>query len=263
MDCITFEKKIPDYLEQNLADLERRAFQEHNRACSKCAADLEAFETIASEASSFEKLHASETLWENIEAQLDAPPLPFLNKILRTPGELKEKFFRIPAPVFQLAAVSAVLIAGIFIGRHFSPTAQKDFAQQTQQQSDVRLIARRADSFVEKSKVLFLGIVNADVTHIKDSDWNSEKRMAQNLVKQAAVLKDELSSIRQERLKLLIEELELILLEISHIEEEYDAENIELIKSGIDQKGLLLKITLHDLSEEKLSSEKALQKQIL
>ena len=56
--------------------------------------------------------------------------------------------------------------------------------------------------------------------------------------------------MKNERVKQLVEELELILLEIANLEEEQDIENIELIKSGIDRKALLLKIYLHDLNPE-------------
>ena len=69
-------------------------------------------------------------------------------------------------------------------------------------------------------------------------------------MKEAAFLKGGLARSKNERVKQLVEELELILLEIANLEEEQDVENIELIKSGIDRKALLLKIYLHDLNPE-------------
>ena len=257
MDCQTCENKLSNYVDNTLSGVELAAFQKHVKACSKCSAELNAFQTILSESSLLEKLEAPESLWSRIESELDAPAPRFLAKIRDTLAEFGENLasiLKIPAPVLQLAGVVAVLILGIVIGRYFLPVVhQVDLAQQVSaQKENIELIEQRTNRYVEKSKILFLGIVNADAADIEDSDWMTEKTMAQDLVREASFLMDNLSQMRKERIRLLVEELELILLEIAHLEKEHDAENIELIKSGIDQKWLLLKIYLHDMAEKPL-----------
>ncbi len=120
----------------------------------------------------------------------------------------------------------------------------------------IKLISQRTEHYLEKSTILFLGIVNAESAREENSDWSTEKRVARNLMKEAAFLKGGLSRMKNERVKQLVEELELILLEIANLEEKQDVENIELIKSGIDRKALLLKIYLHDLNPEQNQKSK-------
>lgn len=268
MDCKTFEKRIFDYFDKTISDSELQEFEGHLHECWNCSANLKTHKAVLSEASNLDKCKAPDTLWAQIETQLEQKKSPFLSRLLAGMESWKDSLettLKISAPVFQVAAVATILILGVFVGRHFFPTTQQvNLGQATAEpQGKAELVAARTNNFVEKSKILFLGIVNADATEIQDSDWNTEKRMAHNLVREAAVLKDDWSQMKAERIKLLIDELELILLEIANLEEEHDVENIELIKSGIDRKGLMLKIHLHDLSEKPLFKERSSSLEVL
>ena len=61
----------------------------------------------------------------------------------------------------------------------------------------------------------------------------------------------ELTAGKNERLRRLVAELELVLLEIANLEAESDFEHVDLLKSGIEQTDLLFKINLSGLNEEK------------
>ncbi len=262
MNCKIFEDKIWDYLDGSLADNVRQDCQSHLTDCSKCSAELEASKAILSEARSIEKAKAPDLLWQRIEAELDAPRVPFYSAIRDPMVKLMtifENLLATPAPALKIAGVLAILTIGVFVGRHLFPSRTPDrMAEQLMTQNPkVQMVANRTNDFVEKSKILFLGFVNADPADAEESDWTTEKRVAQNLVRKAAVLKDDLAEFRNERLRLLIEELEIILLEISNLEETYDMENVDLIKSGIDHKGLMLKIHLHDLADNSLEQQKS------
>ncbi|MFQ5753465.1 MAG: hypothetical protein ACE5HI_15860, partial [bacterium] len=218
---------------------------------------------IIAEAASFEKVKAPESLWESIETQLDAKNEHFLSKILNQLLAFKNQIassFKRPVPVLQIAGVLAILAIGIVIGRYVFPTVVNDNLTQKAevQNGEYQIIRSRTNEYVEKSKILFLGIVNADTEEVEKQDWRTEKRIAQHLIKEASFLKDNLSEKRNARIRQLIEELELILLEFANLEAQHDIENIELIKNGIDRQGILLKINLYDLSEQQINPEKIL-----
>ena len=261
MDCKTAVDNISAYLDKSLDEHELNEFQSHLKACTKCSSELQAFQAIVSEAQTFEPVQAPESLWARIENELDTPRRPFYTIVLNRIKDLKEKvdsLVKIPAPAFKLAGVMAVLIIGVFVGRYFLPVPNgSQLTEEVIPQSpEVQMVANRTNKFVEKSKILFLGFVNADTADVEESNWQTEKKVAQNLVREAAVLKNDLTPYRNERLNVLIEELELILLEIANLEEEYDVENIEMIKTGIDRKALMLKIHLHDLHDKPLLQQK-------
>ena len=255
MICKDVQKNLSDYLEKRLPDSRQTKFEKHLKVCMNCSAELEALKMIVAEASSLERVVAPDSLWTRIESELDVTDEPFLTKVSNEVTELRERFgrlFKFPVPAIRMAGVLAVLLIGIFLGRTFFSTRENaNLVRQTDvERAELKLISQRTEHYLEKSTILFLGIVNAESPQEENSDWSTEKRVAQNLMKEAAFLKGGLSRMKNERVKQLVEELELILLEIANLEEEQDVENIELIKSGIDRKALLLKIYLHDLNPE-------------
>lgn len=261
MLCKNVQKNLSEYLEKRLPDSQQIKFERHLKSCANCSAELAAFKMIVAEASSLERAETPDSLWARIESELEVKDAPFAKRISGAFIELRKKVnnvFRFPVPAIQMAGVLAILLIGIFLGRNFFPIRENETLQPKDiEQTELKLISQRTEHYLEKSAILFLGIVNAEAPQEENSDWSTEKRVAQNLVKEAVFLKGGLSRTRNERVKQLVEELELILLEIANLEEEQDVENIELIKSGIDRKGLLLKIHLHDLSpEQNLKSTK-------
>ncbi len=255
MICKDVKKNLSDYLEKRLPDSRQTKFEKHLKECVNCSAELAALKMIVAEASSLERVAAPDSLWTRIESELEVTDEPFLTKVSNEVTELRERFgrlFKFPVPAIRMAGVLAVLLIGIFLGRtFFSSRESANLVRQTDvEQGELKLISQRTEHYLEKSTILFLGIVNAESTREENSDWSTEKRVARNLMKEAAFLKGGLSRMKNERVKQLVEELELILLEIANLEEEQDVENIELIKSGIDRKALLLKIYLHDLNPE-------------
>jgi hypothetical protein len=48
----------------------------------------------------------------------------------------------------------------------------------------------------------------------------------------------------------LISELEIILMQIANLEEQYDLESVELIRSGIEHKGILFKININQVRSD-------------
>jgi hypothetical protein len=70
------------------------------------------------------------------------------------------------------------------------------------------------------------------------------------MIKEAAILKNELKDPEEQLMAHLISELEVILMQIASLEAEYDLESVQLIQSGIERKGLLFKIDINQVITE-------------
>jgi hypothetical protein len=77
------------------------------------------------------------------------------------------------------------------------------------------------------------------------------------LIQQASTLKNDLNDPRYRRLRSLISELQVILLEIADLQAQGDLQGVDLIRSGVDRKGVLLKINLEQmrLSDQAVKTE--------
>ncbi len=259
MNCNDIQKHISNYLDGDLPDRRRQRFEAHVGKCELCAAEISVYKRIMQEAAGLEKKTAPDHLWQAIEQELENEPRAKLAWLRNWLAGVVDKLDvpALPAPAVKIAGAVAVLLLGIIIGRYFIPPQNGDhFAIQSEaRQQAAKLVSYRTENYIEKSKVLFLGVINADEKDLRRSDWRSERNMAQGLVQEAVYLKENLSTRNNARLKRLVEELELILLEIANMEVREDLENVDMIKSGIDRKGLLLKIHLHELAEDAAAGE--------
>lgn len=250
MDCKAVNSRVQRYLDGELSSKQKEKFDAHLQDCAGCAAEVKSFRMIFSEAADLEKQTVPDDLWQKIALGLDEQPQStwetFLDKVAGWRDEMSLNFI-IPAPALKFSGMALLLVLGIWVGRLTLKNNDVQIAQQTQD-AGYRLAAQ---NYIEKSKILFLGVINADSEDIRNSGLNMERKMAQGLVRQTAVLKDGLSGKRDARLRQLISELEMILVEIANMEEAEDIKDVELIKSGIDRKGLMLKINVQDFSAEK------------
>ena len=112
----------------------------------------------------------------------------------------------------------------------------------------VSLEARTQD-YLERSKILLVGLVNADTETPVQSNmtFGKQREVSRELVHESRELTAALSEPSQQRLRRLISDLELILIQIADIEEQNDSPAIELVKSGLERRNVLFKINLEEL----------------
>ena len=143
----------------------------------------------------------------------------------------------------------------MFIGKAlFSPSikgvqhASRQPDLTTQQQPET-ILANRSQDYIERSKLILLALVNFDPS-VEDPyalDLPFQKQVSKELVREASLLKKELAESDQERLENLITSLEIILLQIANLESDNDLDAIELVRDGINRRGILMEINLTDL----------------
>jgi hypothetical protein len=171
-----------------------------------------------------------------------------------------------PRWAFQAAAALLLVVFGVFIGKTvFSPSAQviqqarQESGYVSQQQPGAELI-RRTQNYIERSKLILLAIVNFDPKTEDPYGLNFpyQQQISRQLVKEAAFIRDGLADSNQRRLQGLITDLEVILLQIANLESGQDFDALELVKEGVDSRGILLKINLTDIRRSMQPKDRAM-----
>ena len=99
-----------------------------------------------------------------------------------------------------------------------------------------------AQRYIERSQLLLLAVLNGDPSDT--TAFDAHKARAGELVRTASSVRDGSSDRRVQE---LVEQLELILREIAHLETGSDIESVEVIRSRVSREGVLLRINLEQM----------------
>ena len=166
-------------------------------------------------------------------------------------------FARLPRWSYQTAGAAALLLVGILIGSRLigpSGTATTGTPATTAAMSapvQTGAVAQAGD-FIERSKVLLLGLVNFDPA-VEDAyafDLGGKKAASRVLADEAPAIRQGLNEPGQRRLRELVTDLEVIMMQIANLEAGQDVDGVELIKQGVDRQGIFLKIDLDRLARD-------------
>lgn len=265
--CSSREHQIVDALFGDLDTDSLQALQDHMATCDGCAHAFAQMEQTLAITAEVKEPALSESYWENYYEQLEEriaeANRPVFNwKRLGLVDRLRG--FMIPRPVMQWSAALALVLFGVLIGRQWaSGPASVSNPGEITTQIDPALtpvqLTEKTEQYLDRSKVLLLGLVNFDVNEDDPAYLNlsRQQEIAGELVLEAAYLKEELAGSREQQLAVLVEELERILLQIANLELQEDVPSIELIQRGVDQGALLMKINLEKMkrSEERMEEQ--------
>ncbi|UCE19425.1 MAG: zf-HC2 domain-containing protein [Gemmatimonadota bacterium] len=259
--CKEFKKLYVEYLFGELEAEKRGNFEGHLSQCSNCASELAEMRRTLEMMGHSRRVEPPEeywdTYWSRLSTRMEKELAPKTRAKIGIWGRIKESFPTIPSPAYRWAAVAAALVLGIVIGRYLvtsggvkeAPVAQSP--AQPEQEMYAQTVDSRAEKYLEKSKIFLLGFVNTNgELEEGDFDMSRQRDISQGLIQEASYLKDNLQGHSQQRLRTLIEDLETILIEIANLEEQEDLPDIELIRDGIDRRGILLKINVHQMKDE-------------
>ena len=271
-DCQHYEALIAEKLFGDLSPEDKQRLETHLEACPGCRAQVQEMEATLHLATAHTRPEPSADFWEGYYARLitrlrEEEQRPSqtsrLAEWLRAPGRLNLSAL-LPTPrwVYQLSGAVALLAVGVLIGwLVFGNTAsqQPTIADEPGVETPVQAasLEARADRYLERSKVLLLGLVNLepdaqDPAHV---DLTRQQEIARELIDESSVLKDELTEADQRLMRALIDDLEVILLQIANIEAGYDVPAIEMVKSGVDRRAILLKINLTEMRRDEAEAQ--------
>lgn len=120
------------------------------------------------------------------------------------------------------------------------------------------VLETRAEEYLEQSKVILIGLMNADPRSFSKSGsvLQRQREISRQLVRESREITSRLTDPSQQRLKELISDLGLILVQIANLENGHDLQGVEIVRSGVEQNGILFKINLEEIRRVTRSSSK-------
>jgi hypothetical protein len=266
-NCRKCRSMFIEVLYNELDHEQKKSFDAHLEACSKCTKDFEKMRETMGVLSQRARTEPDPLFWDSYWDKL----VDRMEETERSvPAIVKwwQRFWQSirfqPSWTYRVATAVALIAIGVFIGKLYfgRPVSEQVETFQTVQVPPTAVeqvsLQQRADRYIERSKILLLGLINFDPEY-EDAyalDLPYQQQISQELVREANLLKEELNDPAQQQLLDLIEDLEIILLQIANLESEYDLTGIELVKSGVDRRGILLKINLEEMQGDLNYQEK-------
>ncbi|HVP90347.1 MAG TPA: anti-sigma factor [Terriglobales bacterium] len=237
-----------------LGPAEREEFDAHLRSCPDCAAEYSVLGATLRVMDERRRPDPGPAFWDGywnrLAAKMGAEAAPATGR-LPLAFRLRRAFEVLPRWPYQAAAGAALIVVGILIGRAvFGPGGRTPrlagvttARAATAVSDDPALRARR---YVDRSQVLLLGLVNYDpkTQDVAGFDLAGKKAASRELAAEAADIRTSLKDPRQKRYRELVSELEVILMQIANLDAGNDLDGVELVKQGVTDKGIFLKIDL-------------------
>ena len=270
-DCKKCQDLFGEAFYEELNAEQKNFLESHIRVCEGCESE---YDEMTSTLKVMEKRARPEPeqaywngYWGKLERRMeDAKTLtPKSESWWRT---FTRAFTFVPKWAYQTAVALLLVFLGVFFGRMFfsppvSDTKQAHRPGLISQQGPGVELASRTQNYIERSKLMLLAIVNFD-PETEDSyalNLPYQQQISKELVQEASYLKSKLADSGQRRLENLIADLEVILLQIANLESEYDFEAIDIVKEGVNRRGILMQINLTDIrrSIQKRNKSKSTQ----
>jgi hypothetical protein len=245
-NCSKFEDQFVDALYGELKI--RDDFDAHLKGCAQCRALYQTMQKTLNVMDERVRPELSSEYWdrydESLKNRLKAPQSKEKGKVIF--------FQKIPGWALKAAAAFILVAVGILIGRYYMAPPTQEFTKEiTRQVPSIQRASLDPETkrFLERSEILLVGIVNLepDEDSTYSTDLTAQKKMSRELIQQAPIIKANLKGPERRRLTQLVSDLELILLQIANLEAENDVPEIELVKSGVDRKGVLFKINVEQM----------------
>lgn len=265
-NCRKYRSMFIEVLYDELNQEQKNRFEAHLNSCPECAAEYEKISTTMGVMSQRTRIEPDKFFWEGYWDKLVdqmKTEEQSVSKISTWWERILQSFNFQPGWAYRVATAVALIAIGVLIGKLYfgRPVSQpveniqtEDISPKTVEQASLQ---QRTERYIERSKVLLLGLINFDPDHedIYALDLPYQKQISKELVQEASLLKEELNEPAQRQLRELISDLEVILLQIANLESEYNLAGIELVKNGVDRRGILLKINLEKMQEGRPSKK--------
>lgn len=253
--CRKYRTMFVEKLYGELSSENEKLFEIHLQECSKCANEFKNFShtihLMDLKQTEEPGAHFWDGYWYRLSERLRAEDVEHSAR-----REGRRRVFdsiRFPRWAYSVAIATAFLVIGFFTGRlYFQKSVMvKESSQISSAPATNASLVKRTNRYLERSKIVLLGFVNFESgkEDIYGLNFPQQRQLSQHLISEATYLKKNLRSPRQKRLRELISDLEVILLQIANLEIEEDNSAIELIQSSIEYNGVLLKINLEEMKQ--------------
>lgn len=254
ISCRKSKDMMIEALYGELPPAEKEAFYAHLQSCPDCASE---YSVLGATLRVMDERRLPDpgpefwvNYWDRLAAKMgkedaaESGRVPIL-------ARLRCSFAALPRWSYQAAAGAVLVFLGILIGRSvFAPSGRNSPQPGASVPSALAAVsndpALRAQRYIERSQVLLLGLVNYDpkTQDLYGLDLAGKKAVSRELASQAADIRSSLKDPRQKRLRDLVSELEVILMQIANLDAGNDLDGVEVVKQGVEQRGIFLKIDL-------------------
>jgi hypothetical protein len=260
--CKKYETWLTAKIFGELSAIEAEKLQEHLAACGSCRKFLVEMENALGQLGAPPRPQMPEHFWEGywprLAQRMTKEEQAARGKIglrlkSRVTDWLREKWMAQPLliPLGRTAGILALLVVGVLVGHYWWPQNRNENQPTAQSSSPpMPVVQTRAEQWLERSKILLLGVVNEDLSGEVRPDFSHQRQVSRHLLTEARALNHELDPAANRQMLQLINQLELILLQIANLEAEHDLSAIELVREGVARNGLLLKINITELAKQ-------------
>lgn len=241
--------KLFDYLSGEIPGEEAGALEAHLAHCDACREDLrmirEAID-ILQRKGTLPSDERGEHFWNafpaRVEERIDArgksraPLIAYAADRILSAIQMNRAHLLAGSGALALIAL-AVLLLRPSPAKETAPAAAETSAPAiTLEPAGVKL-----HDYLKKSRVLLVGVTNLRTGGDTPIDLSIERRESRELIHQGRILKGEALDARSAR---LVSDLEKILIELANGDEQHDAPDMEIIRSGIRDNNLLFKVRM-------------------
>jgi len=245
---------LDEYAAGELTPEAARSCDEHIAGCPSCRADLREIRearAVLHRGLTLPSEERDEEFWRafasSVEARLGTPARrnPFADAAARMAAFIHAN--RRPL-LAGSGALAAAALAAFFWLRIPAP-GEPALAGGT---GIADTAAAKLHDYLQRSKVLLIGVENARSAGGAPPDLSLERRQSRALVTEARLLRGEPLDARSAR---LVRELEKIMIQLSNTDERRD---VEIVRTGVRQNNLLFKIRMTESVLESGSAERTI-----
>lgn len=269
------QKHLYEFVRAELSASDRLIVERHLAACSRCSAELNTLRqamTLLAEHSKRPSEYRGELYWQQFSVKVDRR-IERVGEEDAAPSIIQQMLdafveHRKPFGIGFASALTLLMIGfGVWSLWIKNPTQHQIVTGEIVQEQSPSAIEKvsiesRAEDYLDQSKVLLIGIMNSDPTSSNQSMHLSrrEQEVSRKLVSESEHLTSSLNDPSQRRLKELISDLQLILVQIANVGAEHNAPGIEIVKGGIEHNDILFKINLEEIQRTKHAGKSGISK---
>jgi len=230
MKCRHYEDHIILMLYNELPEKDINKVREHLKSCAGCREFLEENKAMFSDIS------------DAIPDEFDPAWNEYWSDIIRNIRRKEKRswpFFPVPSKAMAFAMSALILIGGIFIGRFFAPP---DNHMESPLKKGVKLLY--VNHYFEDVKPVMLDLANYTIPAANGNGGPVDREIISGMLYKTRLLKRHVSAERNPYLSTLLEELELILTEISNTTPG-EKDTLRTLQGMIREKNIPLKIDLY------------------
>ncbi len=253
--CARCRTMMMEALYGELDAAEKAEFDKHLRACPDCAAEYSVLGATLGIMDRKDRRDPGPEFWDGYWDRLERRMTAEAAVPASRPGlgaRLRRLFAAAPRWAYQAAAAVALVAVGVLIGRSLLAPPGGNPALDASRRGPAAVVNAsneaeiKAGDFLDRSKVLLLGLVNFDPAREDPYalDIPRTQALSRDLVTQASDIQSGLTDPRQRKLRDLVADLQVIMMQIANLGAGQEVEGVEMVRRGVETKGIFLKIDL-------------------